>query len=87
MRAGPKEINTLEVFVYVRDPNGLVYNMLRTLPGDLHTIPPRSEFAFEAPPNVAEFCSYELYSRFIDGPEPPMPDGGLSDAGDAQPGD
>jgi hypothetical protein len=87
MRAGPKEINTLEVFVFVRDPNGLVYNQLRTLPGDLHTIPARSDLPFVTPPNVAEFCSYDLFSRFIDGPEPPMPDGGPSDASDAQAGD
>jgi hypothetical protein len=87
MRAGPKEINTLEVFVYVRDANGLVYNQLRTLPGDLHTIPARSELPFVTPPNAAEFCSYDLFSRFIDGPEPPMPDGGPSDASDAQSGD
>jgi hypothetical protein len=87
MQAGPKEINTLEVFVYIRDPNGLVYNMFRALPGDLHTIAPGSELEFETQPNAAEFCSFELYNRFIDGPEPPMNDGGPFDASDAQPGD
>jgi hypothetical protein len=82
MRAGPKEINTLEVFVYIRDPNGLVYNLLRVLPGDLHTIAPGTDLDFETPPNAAEFCSYDLFSRFIDGPEAPMNDGGISDATD-----
>jgi hypothetical protein len=87
MKAGPKEINTLEVFVYVRDPNGLIYNLFRVLPGDLHTIAPRSELDFETEPNPAEFCSYELFNRFIDGPEPPTTDGGFSDAADAEAGD
>jgi hypothetical protein len=81
MKAGPKEINTLEVLVYIRDPNGLVYDPLRVLPGDLHTIAPRSEFDFETPPAPAEFCSFELFDRFIDGPEAPMIDGGSSDGG------
>jgi hypothetical protein len=87
MKAGPKEINTLETFVYVRDPNGLVYNLFRALPGELHTIPARSEFDFETQPNPAEFCAYDLFNRFIDGPEPPMNDGGFSDASDGQAGD
>jgi hypothetical protein len=87
LRAGPKEINTLEVFVYVRDPNGLVYNLFRALPGDLHTIAPGSELDFETAPNPAQFCGYELFTRFIDGPEAPMPDGGSSDAADGQAGD
>ena len=86
MRAGPMSVHTLQVRVYIRDPNGLLYKDFQLKPGAGHTIVADSLFDFETDPTPAEFCSYEIFNRFIDGPElqppdagPNMADGGVGD--------
>jgi len=79
MRAGPMSVHTLQVRVYIRDPNGLLYKDFQLKPGAGHTVPAGSLFDFETDPNPAEFCSYEIFNRFIDGPEAQPPDGGAGD--------
>ena len=77
MRAGPGSIHTLQVRVYIRDPNGLLYKDFELKPGGGHTIVAGSLFDFETDPNRGEFCSYEIFNRFIDGPEAQVSDGGV----------
>jgi hypothetical protein len=68
MRA-PATIWNLEVGVYVRDPNGLLYNDIDAFPSDLGTIPGLTEFDFATNSSPNQFCDYERFESFIDGPK------------------
>jgi hypothetical protein len=67
MRSGPMTIYNLDVQVYIRDPNGLLYDDQDAFPGDLNDIPPNTMFDFETYPTMAKFCDYLRFDSFIEG--------------------
>jgi hypothetical protein len=68
-----KAVNTiynLKVGIYVRDPNGLLYDDTDAFPNDLNTIYALTDFDFESYPVDNQFCDYERFETFIEGPKP-----------------
>jgi hypothetical protein len=63
-------IYNLKVGIYVRDPNGLIYDDTDAFPNNLGTIEELTDFDFETYPVDNQFCDYERFEEFIEGPKP-----------------
>ncbi|HXU01287.1 MAG TPA: hypothetical protein VN903_09860, partial [Polyangia bacterium] len=67
MRSGSNDIFNVDVTVYIRDPNGLIFDDRSAFPFDLGTIAANTMFDFETYSIATQFCAYERFDEFLIG--------------------